>query len=128
RARTPRSHSLIDCSGCVTVLALRRRVPLSSCVSSMNPSVPTLAPGPVMVDVAGTTLTEREIARLQHPLTGGVILFARNFSHRAQLEQLVQSIHAARNEPLLVAVDHEGGRVQRFRSDGFTHLPPMRAL
>src|SRR5690606_19749993 len=95
---------------------------------SMNQSASTLAPGPVMVDVAGTTLTEREIARLRHPLTGGVILFARNFSNRTQLEQLVRSIHAARDEPLLVAVDHEGGRVQRFRSDGFTHLRPMREL
>ncbi len=94
----------------------------------MNQTVNTLAPGPVMVDVAGTSLTAHEIARLQHPSTGGVILFARNFTSRAQLVDLVAGIHAARNEPLLVAVDHEGGRVQRFRTDGFTELPAMRAL
>ena len=110
------------------MLALRRSEPPSPSFPAMNQSAFALAPGPVMVDVAGTTLTESEIARLQHPLTGGVILFARNFSSRAQLEELVQGIHAARDEPLLVAVDHEGGRVQRFRTDGFTHLPPMRAL
>lgn len=81
-----------------------------------------------MVDVAGTGLTAAEAARLRHPLVGGVILFARNFSSRAQLAALTADIHAARDEPLLIAVDHEGGRVQRFRSDGFTALPPMRAL
>src|SRR5690606_25199347 len=84
--------------------------------------------GPVMVDVAGATLTEAEIARLRHPLTGGVILFARNFASRDQLTELTAAIHAARSEPLLIAVDHEGGRVQRFRSDGFTPLPAMRDL
>ena len=81
-----------------------------------------------MVDVAGATLTEAEIARLRHPLTGGVILFARNFASRDQLTELTAAIHAARSEPLLIAVDHEGGRVQRFRSDGFTPLPAMRDL
>ncbi len=87
-----------------------------------------LPPGPVMVDVAGTSLTAAEVHRLQHPLTGGVILFARNFTDRAQLAALVADIHACRQEPLLVCVDHEGGRVQRFRSDGFTPLPDMRRL
>ncbi|MBV6272211.1 beta-N-acetylhexosaminidase [Alcaligenaceae bacterium CGII-47] len=87
-----------------------------------------LPPGPVMVDVAGFALTEHECARLAHPMVGGVILFARNFSDRAQLSALCRSIHDVRNEPLLIAVDHEGGRVQRFRLDGFTALPPMRAL
>lgn len=81
-----------------------------------------------MVDVAGTALTAAEAERLRHPLVGGVILFARNFRSRAQLAALAADIHAARDEPLLIAVDHEGGRVQRFRSDGFTALPPMRAL
>ena len=85
------------------------------------------APGPVMLDVAGLTLTEDDIRRIRHPLTGGVILFARNYSGRAQLCALTAAIHAAR-PGVLVAVDHEGGRVQRFRSDGFTHLPPMRRL
>ncbi|PLC49198.1 beta-N-acetylhexosaminidase [Pollutimonas subterranea] len=85
----------------------------------------SLPPGPVMVDVEGTALTDHERARLRNPLVGGVILFARNFDNRAQLSDLCQSIHAERDEPLLIAVDHEGGRVQRFRSDGFTEIPAM---
>jgi len=87
-----------------------------------------LPPGPVMVDVAGTTLTKAEKARLRHPLVGGVILFARNFETRKQLCELTKQIHRARKEPLMIAVDHEGGRVQRFREDGFTVLPAMRDL
>ncbi|TFL13567.1 beta-N-acetylhexosaminidase [Pusillimonas caeni] len=93
-----------------------------------DPSAASLPPGPVMVDVEGATLTEHEKQRLRHPLVGGVILFARNFSSREQLTALCRDIHAARDEPLLIAVDHEGGRVQRFRSDGFTPLPPMSAF
>lgn len=85
----------------------------------------SLPPGPVMVDVEGTVLTHHERERLRHPLVGGVILFARNFDHREQLAALCQAIHAERNEPLLIAVDHEGGRVQRFRTDGFTSIPAM---
>ncbi len=81
-----------------------------------------------MVDVAGTELSAAEADRLRHPLVGGVILFARNFRSREQLTALTAQIHAVRDEPLLIAVDHEGGRVQRFRSDGFTVLPAMRAL
>lgn len=87
----------------------------------------TMPLGPVMVDVAGTMLTSQDLRRLQHPLTGGVILFARNYEERQQLVALTQSIHAAR-PGILIAVDHEGGRVQRFKSDGFTHLPAMRLL
>ncbi|CAM5217061.1 Beta-hexosaminidase OS=Castellaniella defragrans OX=75697 GN=nagZ PE=3 SV=1 [Castellaniella defragrans] len=87
-----------------------------------------MAPGPVMVDVAGLALDGAERSRLQHPQVGGVILFARNFSDRAQLTALCAAIHAARDEPLLIAVDHEGGRVQRFRTDGFTPIPSMRSL
>ena len=83
--------------------------------------------GPVMLDVAGTTLDADDVRRIRHPLTGGVILFARNFENRAQLTALTAAIHAER-PGLLIAVDHEGGRVQRFRSDGFTRLPPMKAL
>lgn len=81
--------------------------------------------GPVMLDVVGTELSADDIKRLQHPLVGGVILFARNFESCAQLKALTASIHALRQPPLLIAVDHEGGRVQRFR-DGFTKIPPMR--
>ena len=82
---------------------------------------------PVILDVAGTALTDADRRRLAHPLTGGVILFARNWQTRAQLVALCAEIKAV-GEDLLIAVDHEGGRVQRFRTDGFTHLPPMRAL
>ena len=81
--------------------------------------------GPVMLDVVGTELTADDMKRLQHPLVGGVILFARNFVNCAQLSALTASIHVLRSPPLLIAVDHEGGRVQRFR-DGFTKIPPMR--
>lgn len=83
--------------------------------------------GPIMLDVVGTTLTIDDIRRIQHPLTGGVILFARNYENRAQLTALTSAIHAVR-PGVLIAVDHEGGRVQRFKTDGFTKLPAMRAL
>lgn len=83
--------------------------------------------GPVMLDVAGTELSDEERATLRHPLVGGVILFSRNFASVEQLAQLTVQIHGVRQAPLLIAVDHEGGRVQRFRH-GFTPLPPMRAL
>lgn len=96
-------------------------------MASLTPNT-RLAPGPVMVDVDGLTLTDHERQRLRHPLVGGVILFARNFSDREQLASLCQAIHDARDEPLLIAVDHEGGRVQRFRTDGFTAIPAMQAL
>ena len=82
---------------------------------------------PLILDVAGTTLSAVDRRRLTHPLTGGVILFARNWENRAQLLALTSAIKAVRDD-LLICVDHEGGRVQRFRSDGFTHLPPMRTL
>lgn len=82
---------------------------------------------PLIIDIAGAQLTAADRRRLRHPLVGGLILFARNWENRAQLVQLVAEIKALRGD-LLICVDHEGGRVQRFKSDGFTHLPPMRAL
>ena len=84
-----------------------------------------MALGPVMLDVVGTELTPADVKRLQHPLVGGVILFARNFESPEQLKALTASIHAVRQPPLLISVDHEGGRVQRFR-EGFTKIPAMR--
>ena len=82
---------------------------------------------PVVLDIAGTTLNADDRRRLLHPLTGGLILFARNWQSRRQLTELTSAIKQLRPD-LLICVDHEGGRVQRFRTDGFTHLPPMRVL
>lgn len=83
--------------------------------------------GPVMIDIAGTELNADDIERLRHPATGGVILFSRNYASRDQLYRLIGQIHELRSPPLLVAVDQEGGRVQRFREE-FTRLPSAAAI
>jgi len=82
---------------------------------------------PAVIDIAGTVLNADDRRRLCHPLVGGLILFARNWDNRRQLTELCAQIKSLRPD-VLICVDHEGGRVQRFRSDGFTHLSPMRAF
>ncbi|MEO8938449.1 MAG: beta-N-acetylhexosaminidase [Burkholderiaceae bacterium] len=83
--------------------------------------------GPVMLDVVGLELSTDDRRRILHSRTGGVILFARNFASHAQLCALVSAIRDLR-PGLLITVDHEGGRVQRFRNDGFVRLPAMRGI
>jgi beta-N-acetylhexosaminidase len=83
--------------------------------------------GPVMLGVEGKDLTTADRERLSDPRVGGVILFQRNYASPMQLRALTTAIGTLRDAPLLIAVDHEGGRVQRFQ-DGFTAIPPMRTL
>jgi beta-N-acetylhexosaminidase len=82
---------------------------------------------PLIIDIAGLELAKADKKRLKNPLVGGLILFARNWQSRQQLTELCHSIKKIRKD-LLICVDHEGGRVQRFKTDGFTHLPPMSVL
>ena len=90
-------------------------------------AVPEIARGPVVLGIDGFTLADADRERLMHPLVGGVILFTRNYQDNAQLRALTSQIRALRAPSLLICVDHEGGRVQRFR-EGFTAIPPMRTL
>ena len=87
----------------------------------------TMNPGPITLDVVGLELNAADRRRILHPLTGGVILFGRNFSNPKQLTKLSSEIKKLRSD-VLISIDHEGGRVQRCRTDGFTHLPAMRKL
>ncbi len=82
---------------------------------------------PVVLDIEGIALSPDDRRRLRHPLTGGLILFGRNWKDRQHLSSLTAEIKSIRPD-VLICVDHEGGRVQRFRSDGLTHLPPMQKL
>lgn len=97
--------------------------------NTLHRASPTLdiTHAPVVLDIEGLSLNADDRRRLQHPLTGGLILFARNWSSRRQLTALCAEIKALRPD-VLICVDHEGGRVQRFKTDGFTHVPPMRRL
>ena len=114
-------------------LCLHGLEPANSFFTSFTPfttphAIPPMTPhAPLIIDNAGLSLSKIDRQRLQHPLVGGLILFARNWQDRAQLTALCRSIKKLRAD-LLICVDHEGGRVQRFKTDGFTHLPPMRAL
>ena len=87
----------------------------------------SIAHAPLVLDIDGTTLSADDRRRLAHPMTGGLILFSRNWESRSQLTELTSEIKSIRPD-VLICVDHEGGRVQRFRTDGFTHLPPMSVL
>lgn len=84
-------------------------------------------PGPITLDVVGQALNAEDRRRILHPLTGGVILFGRNFANRKQLTKLTAEIKKLRPD-VLISIDHEGGRVQRCKTDGLTHLPAMRKL
>ena len=86
-----------------------------------------LPPGPVVVDVLGPVLTDEDRERIRHPAAGAVILFARNYENPEQLAALTADVERQREPALPVCVDHEGGRVQRFK-EGFTAIPPMRTL
>ena len=83
--------------------------------------------GPLLIDVQGTSLTNSDVKLLQNPLVAGIILFSRNYEDPEQLTELIKQIRATTSERLLISVDHEGGRVQRFKK-GFTHIPPAQSF
>ena len=112
-----------------SIEAVARLVPSCSLPSPDMPIPDTFEPphAPLVIDIAGQELSARDRERLSHPCVGGMVLFGRNWHNRAQLTHLCADIKALRND-LLIMVDHEGGRVQRFRTDGFTHMPAMGRL
>ena len=82
-------------------------------------------PNVLMIDLLGTEILEEEVALLQHPDVGALLLFARNFTHPTQLKKLIDTVHSIRPD-IFIAVDHEGGIVQRFQRHGFRALPAAR--
>jgi len=84
-------------------------------------------PKDLMIDIEGKTLTPEDKELIQHPFVGGVVLFERNYENISQLQELTSEIHSLSDDNFIIAVDHEGGRVQRFRK-GFTELPAMSEL
>ena len=96
-------------------------------IKAIKATKATMNPGPITLDVVGQALSAEDRRRILHPLTGGIILFGRNFANRKQLSKLTADIKKLRSD-VLISIDHEGGRVQRCRTDGFTHLPAMRQL
>ena len=105
--------------------ALKKATP--TYLDSRSKLTDLLKHGPVVVDVSGFELTDLDRERLVHPMVGGVILFGRNFESKAQVSKLCEQIRELRTPRLLICVDHEGGRVQRFK-EGFTRIPPMLEL
>jgi beta-N-acetylhexosaminidase len=92
-----------------------------------NRDNPPAGLGPIMIGIPGLELDARSRAQLQHPAVGGVVLFSRNYAAPEQIQRLIADIRACRSPRLLLAIDQEGGRVQRLR-DGFTKLPPLGSL
>jgi len=118
------------CDGALRGLALPKAI-LSVIILAFFPGRKSMTPieyelGVLMLDVQGLTLHPEEFEILQNPMVGGVILFSRNYSSPSQLQELVNAISEC-NPQLLIAVDQEGGRVQRFR-EGFVELPPLHAI
>ncbi|MGL4234410.1 MAG: beta-N-acetylhexosaminidase [Casimicrobium sp.] len=91
-------------------------------------TAPKLPLGPLMTSIDGPELTAEDRELLSHPLVGGVVYFGKNYTDKTQLAELSRQIKVLRSPELVIAVDHEGGRVQRFHGEGFTEIPAMRSL